>query len=178
MKRRRYLALVGMGALAGCSGNDSAPTNTPTSESGGSEDTTTPTDTPTKIAEVCTDEGVPPEDLSPGELMPDPPGGWTIVDDPSPTNYAGWPADSGSSAEFEDQDGLNYSLHIAIFDSNAEANEVVSPSEYTGEIQAIMGSFALKVTGGGEVTPPDREQARVLALSVPCVDESNILPDA
>lgn len=50
MERRRYLALVGMGALAGCSGDESGSDNTPTSaEPDGTGDTaTSPEPTPTE----------------------------------------------------------------------------------------------------------------------------------
>lgn len=146
-----------IGCIAGCLGN-------------GDESDLSP-------GEICTDEGVPREDLSPETLIPDTPDGWTMIQKPRGVD-AVWPADESSYAEYEDPDGRNYRLTVGKFDSNTEVNDVVSPSDYTEEIQAVMGVFGLQVTGDGQVTPPDTDHARELALSAPCVDENNLIPES
>lgn len=123
--------------------------------------------------DICTDEGVPRENLSPTTLLPDPPDNWTIEQEPRGVNTT-WPADESAYAIYEGPESRNYSLTIGKFDTNEEVVDQVSEDDYHDDVEAATGIFGVQVGGDGDTTPPDLDRATSLAVSVPCVSEDDL----
>lgn len=174
MKRRRYLVLVGMGALAGCSGDESGSDNTPTSaEPDGTGDTATsseptPSESPTATktaTETETDTPTERETDTPTETETDTPTETGTPEPFSEITVGGaelitieTSLDDGVGAEVDitnDGDAIAPSFEIGVDWLDAD-DEYIATSSVYGEVLEAGETYIARTSAWLDVDEPER----------------------